>query len=79
VDGQYGKQVVCNIAVQTENATFQAIYGSADVVGEYQLSFTGTQGRVKQFEQLVSKDIEAKKLFILVVQGKSYDLDLLEE
>lgn len=75
VDGTYGKQIVCDVKVKTDHPAWQAIYGSADVQGEYQLSFTGTQGRVNQFEQLVSQDIEAQRLLVLVSVGKSYDLD----
>lgn len=79
VDGTYGKQIVCDVSVKTDNEAWKAIYGSADVQGQYQLSFAGTQGRVNQFERLVSQDIDAKKLFKLVAVGKSYDLDLYED
>jgi hypothetical protein len=79
VDGNFGKQIICDIVVDTTNEAYKAIYGSADVVGQYQLSFTGTQGRVRQFETLVQPDIDAKKFFILVANGRSFDLDLYEE
>lgn len=78
VDGQYGKQIVCDVKVDTTSDAFKAVSSSADMQSEYQLSLGATSGRVRQFEQLVSKDIEAQKLFILVAVGKSYDLDLLE-
>lgn len=78
VDGQYGTSIVCDLVVDTDSTEYKKAVDVMELESAYVLWFKSTPQRRTQFTQLVQPDIEAHTRFVLVKDGKSYDLDVYE-